>query len=84
MPLLPGHNNPKTGNSNVDELRVFCDSSGPNEFGAQVGRLFAMSRDEGHRVSGWIYWEPRKVKPVCRSLNTGQVLTEGEGYDTAI
>jgi Reverse transcriptase (RNA-dependent DNA polymerase) len=66
------------------QLTAFCDSAGPNEESTQGGRLFALTDMDGHRVSGWIYWESRKVKRVCRSTLTGEVLSLGEAYDTAV
>jgi Reverse transcriptase (RNA-dependent DNA polymerase) len=66
------------------QLTAFCDSAGPHEDQTQGGRLFAITDADGHRVSGWIYWESRKVKRVCRSTLTGEVLSLGEAHDTAV
>jgi hypothetical protein len=65
-------------------LTVFTDFAGPNEQGTQGGLLFALTDAKGHRVAGWIYWESRKVKRVCRSTTTAEILSLGEGFDTAM
>jgi hypothetical protein len=65
-------------------LTAFSDSAGPNELGTQGGRLFALTDAESHKVSAWIYWESRKVKRVCRSTATGEILSLGECYNTAM
>lgn len=62
----------------------FSDSAGPSPSGTQGGRLFALTDDEGHQVCGWIYWESRKVKLVCGSSNTGELLSCVESHDTSI
>jgi hypothetical protein len=64
-------------------LTAFSDSAGPNEAGTQGGRVFALTDEESHRVSAWIFWESRKVKRVCRSTATGEILSLGESYDTS-
>jgi hypothetical protein len=64
-------------------LIAFSDSAGPNEQGTQGGRFFALVDAEGHRVAAWILWESRKVKRVCRSTATREVLSLGESYDTS-
>jgi hypothetical protein len=46
--------------------------------------VFALTDADGHRVASWIYWESRKIKRVCRSTATGEVLSLGEAYDTAM
>jgi hypothetical protein len=48
------------------------------------GWLFALADEEGHRVAGWIHWESRKVKRVCRSTATGETLSLGESYDASM
>jgi hypothetical protein len=53
----------------------------PNEDGTQGRRLFTLADEEGHRVAGWIHWESRKVKRVCRCTATGETLSLGESYD---
>jgi hypothetical protein len=63
---------------------AFSDSAGPNDLGTQGGRLFALTDSESHRLASWIYWESRKVKRVCRSTATGEVLSLGESFDTAM
>jgi hypothetical protein len=35
-------------------------------------------------VAGWVFWESREVKRVCRSTATGEVLSLEESYDTAM
>jgi hypothetical protein len=68
----------------TSQLTAFCDSAGPSDVGTQGCRLFALTDNDGHRVCGWIYWESKKVKRVCRSSATGEVLSLGEAYDTGI
>jgi hypothetical protein len=65
-------------------LTAYSDSAGPHENATQGGRIFALTDDESHRVSAWIFWESRKVKRVCRSTATGEILSLGESFDTAI
>jgi hypothetical protein len=38
-------------------LTSFSGSAGPNESATQGGRVFALTDDDGHHVSCWIYWE---------------------------
>jgi hypothetical protein len=68
----------------VSRLTMFCDSAGPHEEGTQGGRLCALTDEDSHRVAAWVFWESRKVKRVCRSTATGEVLSLGEAYDTAM
>jgi hypothetical protein len=65
-------------------LTVFCDAAGPNEEGTQGGRLAALTDDDGHRVSAWVFWESRKVRRVCRSTATAETLSLGEAFDTSM
>jgi hypothetical protein len=65
-------------------LTVFADAAGPNESGTQGGRVYALTDAEGHGVAGWIFWESRKVKRVCRSTATAEILSLGDGYDGAM
>jgi hypothetical protein len=42
-------------------LTVFTDAAGPNELGTQGCSVYALTDVEGHKVTGWIFWESRKV-----------------------
>jgi Reverse transcriptase (RNA-dependent DNA polymerase) len=65
-------------------LTAFSDSAGPHEEATQGGRIFALTSEDGHRVAAWIYWESRKVKRVCRSTATGEILSLHESFDTSM
>jgi hypothetical protein len=65
-------------------LTAFSDSAGPNGAGTQGGRLFALTDYSSHYVVGWILWESRKLKRVCRSTATGETLSLGASHDTAM
>jgi hypothetical protein len=62
----------------------FADSAGPSPQGTQGGRLFALTDEDGFQVCAWIYWESRKVKRVCSSSNTGELLSCTEAFDTSM
>lgn len=65
-------------------LTAFSDSAGPHEEATQGGRIFALTNDDGHYVAAWIYWESRKVKRVCRSTATGEILSLQDCFDTSM
>jgi hypothetical protein len=65
-------------------LIAFSDSAGRNDESTQGGRLFVLANEDRHKVAGWIHWESRKVKRVCRSTTTGETLSLGESYDTSM
>jgi hypothetical protein len=62
----------------------FADTAGPSPQGTQGGRLFALMDEDGFQVCAWIYWESRKVKRVCSSSNTGELLSFTEALDTSM
>jgi hypothetical protein len=62
----------------------FADSAGPSPQGTQGGRLFALTDEDGFQVCAWIYWESRKVKRVCSSSNTVELLFCTEVFDTSM
>jgi hypothetical protein len=62
----------------------FADSAGPTPQGTQGGRLFALTNEDGFQVCAWICWESRKVKRVCSSSNTGELLSRTEAFDTSM
>jgi hypothetical protein len=87
MPLLPGARKNRYDlrfRRGVACLVAFSDSAGPKELGTQGGRLLALADADCHRVASWIFWESRKVKRVCRSTATGDILSLGESYDTSM
>jgi hypothetical protein len=65
-------------------LVAFADSEGPSPQGTQGGRLFARTDEDGFQVCAWIYWKSRKVKRVCSSSNTGELLSYTEAFDTSM
>jgi hypothetical protein len=65
-------------------LTAFSDSIGPDEMGTQGARLFALTNDDSHSVAAGVFRESRKVKRVCRSTATGEVLSLGDSYDSAM
>jgi hypothetical protein len=65
-------------------LTVFSDAEGPHEHGTQGGRIYALTDLESQKVSGWIFWESRKVKRVCSSTATAEILSLGDAFDGAM
>jgi hypothetical protein len=65
-------------------LTGFSDAACPNANGTQGGRIFAITDGKSHHVAGWIYWESKKVKRVCRSTATAELLALGDCHDAAV
>jgi hypothetical protein len=68
----------------VHILLAFADSAGPNENGAQGGRLYYMSETNCEQISGFLPWESKKEKRVCRSIATGETLAYRPVLDSAL
>ena len=64
-------------------LTVYHDGSLANleDSGSQGGRLYCLTDSTGHWVSSFPHWESRKIKRVCHSSATAEVLSSVDAQD---
>lgn len=68
----------------VENLLVFADAAGPNERGTQGGRINCFTGLLFERIAGFSHWESRKNSRVCKFTSTAEILTIGDGLDSAL